>query len=97
MAKKQFTSNFQDIFSPTISEENSTQTDTKKDVEKVDSTDDIVRTTILLNKSTYHTIKAIAYWERLQIKDLLQKALNSIIDSYSDEQLKKILHEFDNK
>lgn len=90
MAKKQFTNSFQDIFSPT--------TPQAKEEKIVDVSeemyDEIQRTTILLKSKTYDAIKAIAYWERCQIKDLIDKSLNSIINSYSKEDLSKILKEY---
>ncbi len=95
MAKKQFTSSFQDIFSPT------TETKTVTSVEKVavreqeSATEEIQRTTILLGKNTYLTIKAIAFWERKQIKDVIQQGLDGIIQGYTQEQLTQMKREFE--
>ena len=95
MAKKQFTSSFQDIFSPT------TETKTVTSVEKVavreqeSATEEIQRTTILLGKNTYLTIKAIAFWERKQIKDVIQQGLDGIIHGYTQEQLTQMKKEFE--
>ena len=95
MAKKQFTSSFQDIFSPT------TETKAAPAVEKVavreqeSATEEIQRTTILLGKNTYFTIKAIAFWERKQIKDVIQQGLDGIIQGYTQEQLTQMKREFE--
>lgn len=94
MAKKQFTSNFQDIFKPTVEPEKPTIIVSNNENKPSNISEEIVRTTILLNKSTYETIKAIAYWERLQIKDILNSALESIINKYSPEQLEMFNKEY---
>ncbi len=65
MAKKQFTSNFQDIFKPTVEPEKPTIIVSNNEDKPSNVSEEIVRTTILLNKSTYENIKAIAYWERV--------------------------------
>lgn len=90
MAKKEFKNSFQDIFSPTTPQ--ASEEEIVNVSEEVD--DKNLRTTVLLSSKTYSTIKAIAYWERCQIKDLIDKSLNSIISSYSDEDLSKILKEY---
>lgn len=94
MAKKQFTSNFQDIFKPTVEPEKSTIIVSNNENKPSNTSEEIVRTTILLNKSTYETIKAIAYWERVQIKDILNNALEAIINKYSPEQLEMFNKEY---
>lgn len=94
MAKKQFTSNFQDIFKPTVDTEKPTIIVSNNENKPSNTSEEIVRTTILLNKSTYETIKAIAYWERVQIKDILNSALGTIINKYSTEQLEMFNKEY---
>lgn len=92
MAKKQFTNSFQDIFSPTETPS------VKEEVIIVPEIDDeIIRTTILLNKKTYESIKSIAFWKRCQIKDLIDKALISVINSYTKDQLSEMYKEFSQK
>lgn len=87
--KKQFTASFNDIFAPTSKE----PTIAEKPVDK-EKKDDIIRTSFLMNSNTYYSIKAIAHWERCQIKDLVDKALQSIIDSYTEDQLNEIQKSF---
>lgn len=91
MAKKQFTTSFQDIFSPTeVSTKNINETKFH------DSTaDDIQRTTILLSGKTYHIIKAIAFWERKQIKDIIDEAIKLRIAVVDSEELKKAIDSFE--
>ena len=92
MAKKQFTSNFQDIFKPTDVIEPILSTPQNEIHREIDENEKVVRTTILLKESTYNKIKAIAYWERVQIKDILDKALQSIICNYSEDQMEEIIN-----
>lgn len=97
MAKKQFTSNLNDIFAPTTGESkpmaktSSARSSTQKEEEPQEV---LQRTTLLLSTSTYDTIRAIAHWERVQIKELLQEALQAIISGYSEEELERIRREF---
>ena len=85
MAKKQFTNSFQDIFSPTETKL------LKQDVTKAsaDIDDKIQRTTLLLSSETYKTIKAIAYWERKQIKDIILNAGDKVDENAIREQAMK--------
>jgi hypothetical protein len=92
MAKKAFTNNFEDIFSSTVEQKSSVK-EPSNQKSFLDSDIAIQRTTILLQKSTYDTIKAIAHWERVQIKDLLDNALQAIISTYSAEQLQTMRNE----
>lgn len=95
MAKKQFTQSFQDIFSPTVNQPNENVVDSTQEKEKrLDSSTDVKRTTLLLSQSTYNDIRAIAHWERCQIKELLEEALKSMVNSYTPEQLASIRKEF---
>jgi hypothetical protein len=91
MAKKQFTNSFQDIFSPTETKL------LKQDVTKAsaDIDDKIQRTTLLLNRETYKTIKAIAYWERKQIKDIIEEAIAGYLNSIDANELEKAIVQFE--
>lgn len=90
MAKKEFKNSFQDIFAPTTPQ--AVEEEIVNVSEEVEN--ETLRTTVILSSKTYSTIKAIAYWERCQIRDLIDKSLNSIINSYSKEDLSKILKEY---
>jgi hypothetical protein len=91
MAKKQFTNSFQDIFTPTESNPN------KKVVVKAEDKyeEEVKRTTLLLNRKTYKTIKAVAYWERKQIKDIIQEAITVYLDSMDSFELDKAITNYD--
>jgi len=89
MAKKQFKSNFQDIFSPTqITDQQ------EKVFTSMEEKDEVQRTTLLLCKSTYSTIKAIAFWERKQIKDVINDAFTLYLSTKSKEEIEVALREF---
>jgi len=52
------------------------------------------RTTIIVNVSTYDKIKAIAYWERKPIKEVIEKSFRLILDEYSTEELSEIVNSY---
>ena len=91
MAKKQFSSSFQDIFSTTDS--HLLKEEFIKSPE--DNDDKIQRTTLLLSRQTYKTIKAIAYWERKQIKDIIEEALDIYLNSIDEKELEKAIIQFE--
>ncbi len=91
MAKKQFTNSFQDIFSPT-----ETQLLKEEFVKTPEDNDDkIQRTTLMLSRKTYKTIKAIAYWERKQIKDIIEEAITAYLNSIDEKELEKAIIQFE--
>mgnify|MGYP001328632309 CR=1 FL=1 len=91
MAKKQFTNNFQDIFTPTEAHP------PKKEVVNVPDQDDdkIQRTTLLLRRKTYKTIKALAYWERKQIKDIIEEGIAAYLSKIDANELEKAIIHFE--
>jgi hypothetical protein len=91
MAKKQFTNSFQDIFSPT--ESHLLKEEFIKTPE--DNDDKVQRTTLLLSRQTYKTIKAIAYWERKQIKDIIHEAIANYLNSLDASELEKAIAQFE--
>ena len=91
MAKKQFTHSFQDIFSPT--ESHLLKEDFIRTPE--DNDDKIQRTTLLLSRQTYKTIKAIAYWQRKQIKDIIEEAITGYLNSLDAGELEKAIAQFE--
>lgn len=52
------------------------------------------RATFLIDTNRVETLKAIAYWERKKIKDLIDEALKTFIDSRSPEDIQKALTEY---
>jgi hypothetical protein len=91
MAKKKFTNSFQDIFSPT--ETHLLKEEFIKTPE--DNNDKIQRTTLMLSRKTYKTIKAIAYWERKQIKDIIEEAIAGYLNSINANELEKAIAQFE--
>jgi len=91
MAKKQFSSSFQDIFSPT--ETHLLKEEFVKPQE--DNDDKIQRTTLLLSRQTYKTIKAIAYWQRKQIKDIIEEAITGYLNTLDSNELEKAIIHFE--
>ena len=92
MSKKSFKNNLNDIFQPTQPEINPP----KPTVEKSIPDDGIIkRTTLLIKEEKYETIKAIAYWERKQISEIVQKGLDAVINEYDPKQLSEIVRLFE--
>ncbi|HEY5471521.1 MAG TPA: hypothetical protein VIK07_13455 [Bacteroidales bacterium] len=91
LAKKQFTNSFQDIFSPT--ETHLLKEEFIKTPE--DNNDKIQRTTLMLSRKTYKTIKAIAYWEQKQIKDIIEEAIANYLNSIDAKELEKAIAQFE--
>jgi hypothetical protein len=48
-----------------------------------------------LSRQTYKTIKAIAYWERKQIKDIIEEALDIYLNSIDEKELEKAIIQFE--
>jgi hypothetical protein len=91
MAKKQFTNSFQDIFSPT-----EIHLLKEKFIKTPEDNDDIVqRTTLLLSRQTYKAIKAIAYWQRRQIKDIIEEAITGYLNSLDANEIEKAIAQFE--
>ncbi len=89
MAKKNFTGGIDSLF----------QASNKKVVkEKTENREQQIpsysRTTLIVNNNTYEKIKAIAYWERKSIKDLIEEGFNKIISKYSKEQVGDIQNQY---
>jgi len=93
MAKKQFTNSFQELFTPTeqhVSKQNA--------IEAIEQVDEFVqRTTLLLNRNTYETVKAIAHWERKQIKEIIQEALLEYISKMDSQDIEKAINHYSKK
>ena len=91
MAKKQFTNSFQDIFSPT--ETHLLKEEFIKTPE--DNDDKVQRTTLLLSRQTYKTIKVIAYWQRKQIKEVIEEAITGYLNTLDSNELEKAIVKFE--
>lgn len=43
------------------------------------------RATFIVNEATHEKIKAIAYWDRLQIKEVIDEALSQYVNQYEQQ------------
>lgn len=89
MAKKNFSGGIDSLFQKNDHE-------TKKQAGEINKLEDSesTRTTIIVNVATYEKIKAIAYWERKSIKDIIEIGFKYAISQYSDENLLEILESY---
>ena len=88
MAKKNFSSGIDSLF-----QSSGKETIKEKTENREGKTTSYSRTTLIVNNDTYDKIKAVAYWERKSIKDLIEEAFNFVILKYSPEQLNNIIKE----
>ena len=92
MSKKDFKGGLGSLLGETSSEEPKAKrgrprTQTKK-VEKSSEEGTLegeIRATFIVNKQTLEKLKAIAYWERTQIKKQIAETLESFIEAYEAE------------
>ena len=56
-----------------------------------------IRATFIVNEEKLEILKALAYWERKKIKNLLDEALDILIKSRNKETLNQAMKEFKNK
>ena len=84
MAKKNFSGGIDSLFQ-------GSQKDVKgEDNPPIENT----RTTLIVNIETYEKIKAVAYWERKSIKDIVEVSFNKILSEYSMDNLEEILNHY---
>ncbi len=77
--------NFKKGFSGLLGEEPYTNKDTTPFTESISSARDIVkekRATFIVRTEQLDALKAIAFWERRLLKDILREALSSYIFNY---------------
>ncbi len=53
-----------------------------------------IRATFILNEAKLEKLKALAYWERKRQKDLIDKAIDLLLQSVDPELLEKSVNEF---
>lgn len=91
MSKKNFTGGIDSLFQNSTSEAKNVMP------EKIEiKTPSYSRTTIILNNKTYEKIKAIAYWERKPIKDVIEMAFKALLSNYSVDEQEKMIIAFKN-
>jgi hypothetical protein len=89
MAKKNFSGGIDSLFTSPKSEEEK-KPDAVSDENEVEQT----RTTLIVNIDTYEKIKAIAYWERKAIKDIVEKSFNLALNLYTSEEVTQMLESY---
>lgn len=78
MAKKNFKSGFDSL----LGESNNTQPIPEKNVDVPKKPALERRATFILSESHHEAMKAISYWERKMLKDILYEALENYISEY---------------
>lgn len=92
MAKKNFTGGIDSLFH--YSKIDKKIETTEKNINRTIS---YSRTTIIVNNDTYEKIKAIAYWERKPIKEIVELGFNAVLSLYPIEEQDKMIREFKNR
>lgn len=86
MAKKNFSGGIDSLFkSP--NHEFKKEKNPNEDKDLIEFT----RTTLILNIGTYEKIKALAYWKRKSIKDVIENSFNQTLMKYSIDELKEMV------
>ena len=83
MGKKDFKGGFDGMFSNDQTKTNSLNSS------KNENQNEETRATFIVNKEQLNTIKALAYWERKQIKDLIFEAFENLINTKNKEEIEK--------
>ena len=78
MAKKNFKTGFDSL----LGESSNTQSLPESSVNELKKPTQERRATFILSESHHETIKAISYWERKMLKDILYEALEAYINEY---------------
>jgi hypothetical protein len=92
MAKKDFKSGLDSLFQNTVVEENVENSIKSVQTEKPIKTE--IRATFILEENQLEILKAIAYWERKQIKEVLSEALESYFKSKNNDELEVAVTKF---
>lgn len=79
MAKKSFTEGINVLLGQKPEQKKDNVVDEEKSIKQQHST---IRATFIVNKEMHNSIKAIAYWERLRIQDVVNNAFSKHIDEY---------------
>jgi hypothetical protein len=78
MSKKNFKTGFESL----LGDDNTQTTFENRPTQKKFSSPSSRRTTFIASEEHYEALKAIAYWDRKTIKDILHEALESYIREY---------------
>lgn len=89
MAKKNFSGGIDSLF-----QDSQKEAKTEINMTNENQPPEIARTTIIIHTETYEKIKALAYWERMQIKDIIEKSFKLLLNQYSSEELSGIVDSY---
>ena len=53
-----------------------------------------IRATFIIKENKLELLKALAYWERKKIKDILDESIDSLLNAKDPELLKKVIEEY---
>ncbi|MDX9695246.1 MAG: hypothetical protein RBT49_05600 [Bacteroidales bacterium] len=87
MSKKNFSGGIDSLFQNSKIESNIT---IEEKIE--DKTSSYSRTTIIVNNETYEKVKAIAYWQRKSVKDIIERAFDLVLSEIPNDKLIEIIN-----
>jgi hypothetical protein len=90
MSKKEFKTGLDGLFEPTVKRVNSINQDSPQD-KRVEPKTKEVRATFIVKEEQLIFIKAIAYWDRKQIKMLLAEIIDFYKGQYDENYIQDIL------
>lgn len=98
MAKKNFTGGLNSLLGDTQPEKTKAPPEPRgKDITKTTQEGTYkgeIRATFIVNEGKLETLKALAYWERKKIKELLDEAITLYINNKDKEFLNKAILEY---
>jgi hypothetical protein len=93
MAKKEFKTGLDVIFEPSQKRDDVTINNSSEE-KPIVSIEKEVRATFIIREKQLVAIKAIAYWERKQIKHILNEVIDVFIASYNNNDLINAQNEY---
>ncbi len=90
MSKKEFKSGLDNLFKKELS-------DNTAGIKKAENNKTEIRATFIVEKEQLDIIKALAYWERKQIKELVFESFNLLITKREQKEINDALFNFKSK
>jgi len=87
MAKKNFKSGFDSL----LGDNENNSPENSKSVSELRKSASEIRATFIISEDHHNSIKAISYWERKMLKDILYEALEAYISEYKKHKGEIIL------
>jgi len=88
MVKKEFKTGLDVLFEPTIKKDGETIQNSREE-KAIESNNNEVRATFIINIEQLNTLKALAYWERKQLKTLLGEVIGDYLSHIDEIELQK--------